>query len=42
MTLVFDDLSRLDLDPIGGDATQNFYSTINLAHHGIYSEQLPL
>jgi len=41
MTLLFDDLSRLDLDPIGGDATQNFYSAINLSHHGVYSEQHP-
>ena len=41
VTSIVDDISRLDFDPIGGDATQNFYSAMNLSHHGIYSEQFP-
>ena len=39
--LLVDDVSRLDFDQIGGDATQNFYSAMNLSHYGIYSENLP-
>ena len=41
VALLMDDISHLDVDPIGGDATQNFYSAMNLSHHGIYSEKLP-
>ena len=41
VVLLIDDISHLNFDEIGGDATQNLYSALNLSNYGTYSEQIP-